>query len=80
MKHFLALTMIVGLLGGCAKNEPAKNELSETYAGAAAMGSFCDRLPRPAYAAYQKHQTSNDWFEVYEVEPNIWAIYEPFQW
>ncbi|MCP4300421.1 MAG: MBL fold metallo-hydrolase, partial [Gammaproteobacteria bacterium] len=42
--------------------------------------SFCDRLPRSAYADYQKHETSNDWFEVYEVEPNVWAIYEPFQW
>lgn len=36
--------------------------------------------PRPAYAAFQKHETSNAWFEVYEVEPDIWAIYEPFQW
>ena len=44
------------------------------------LENFCDRLPRPAYAAFQKHAISNDWFEVYEVEPGIWAIYEPFQW
>ncbi len=44
------------------------------------LENFCERLPRPAYAAFQKHATSNDWFEVYEVEPGIWAIYEPFQW
>ncbi len=44
------------------------------------LGIFCERLPRPAYAALQKHETSNDWFEVYEVGPGIWAIYEPFQW
>ncbi len=44
------------------------------------LENFCERLPRPAYAAFQKHAVSNDWFEVYEVEPGIWAIYEPFQW
>jgi glyoxylase-like metal-dependent hydrolase (beta-lactamase superfamily II) len=37
-------------------------------------------LPRPAYAAFEKHSSSNEWFEVYEVGPDIWAIYEPFQW
>ena len=44
------------------------------------LEDFCERLPRPAYAAFHKHETSNDWFEVYEVEPGIWAMYEPFQW
>ena len=44
------------------------------------LENFCERLPRPAYAAFQKHATSNDWFEVYEVETGVWAIYEPFQW
>lgn len=51
-----------------------------SYAPAAELESFCERLPRVAYADYKKHETSNDWFEVYEVEPDIWAIYEPFQW
>ena len=44
------------------------------------LADFCAGLPRPAYAAFEKHSSSNDWFEVYEVGPNIWAIYEPFQW
>ncbi len=44
------------------------------------LENFCERLPRPAYAVFQKHESSNGWFEVYEVEPDIWAIYEPFQW
>lgn len=44
------------------------------------LKNFCDNLPRPAYAEFEKHATSNDWFEVYEVGPDIWAIYEPFQW
>jgi glyoxylase-like metal-dependent hydrolase (beta-lactamase superfamily II) len=44
------------------------------------LENFCEKLPRPAYAAFEKHPNSNEWFEVYEVGPNIWAIYEPFQW
>ena len=47
---------------------------------AADLKNFCDRLPRAAYAAFEKHESSNEWFEVYEVEPGIFAIYEPFQW
>jgi len=44
------------------------------------LASFCDRLPRPAYAAFEKHPAGNDWFQVYELEKDIFAIYEPFQW
>jgi glyoxylase-like metal-dependent hydrolase (beta-lactamase superfamily II) len=44
------------------------------------LASFCKRLPRAAYASFEKHSASSDWFEVYEVEPGIFAIYEPFQW
>ena len=44
------------------------------------LASFCERLPRPAYASFEKHSSSNSWFEVYNVEPGVFAIYEPFQW
>jgi len=43
-------------------------------------GKFCEGLPRPAYSKFEKSDVSTDWFEVYEVEANVWAIYEPFQW
>lgn len=46
----------------------------------AELEGFCDRLPRPAYDEFEKHAISTDWFEVYEVEAGVWAIYEPFQW
>jgi len=46
----------------------------------AQLESFCDRLPRAAYSQFEKSDISNDWFEVYEVETDVWAIYEPFQW
>ena len=44
------------------------------------LESFCDNLPRPVYSQFTKHNSSNDWFEVYQFEHNVWAIYEPFQW
>ncbi len=64
----LALLFLAAL--GFALSGSAKADLQD----------FCQGLPRPAYAAFEKHPTSNEWFEVYEVEPDIWAIYEPFQW
>ncbi|MGI9234361.1 MAG: MBL fold metallo-hydrolase [Woeseiaceae bacterium] len=78
-------TLVTGLAGfvilsGCAGNEDDTAEPSATYASAAELGSFCARLPRAAYAQFEKHVASNDWFEVYEVEADVFAIYEPFQW
>jgi len=46
----------------------------------AQLESFCERLPRAAYSDLEKNGISTDWFEVYEVETDVWAIYEPFQW
>lgn len=41
---------------------------------------WCDDLPRDAYQKLQKTAYSDDWFEVYQVQDSIFAIYEPFQW
>ena len=67
-------------LGGCDSPRGPVSEPPNSYSSAADLGTFCDRLPRAAYANLQKHATSNDWFEVYEAAPDVWAIYEPFQW
>lgn len=65
---------------GCSESVDRLNEQPKSYAPAAELETFCDRLPRPAYASYRKHEASDDWFEVYEVETDVFAIYEPFQW
>lgn len=80
MKLTAASRLIAVLVFSIAWAEAGEESTTSIYAAAADLESFCDRLPRPAYANYQKHEVSNDWFEVYEVEPGIWAIYEPFQW
>jgi len=38
-----------------------------------------DALPRPGYAKLEKAGTFQDWFEVYTVAPDTYAIYEPYQ-
>ena len=80
MNRSLMAFALLFLVSGCTGEKEAANAPEEAYASAAELDSFCDRLPRVAYAQLAKHAASNDWFEVYEVEPDIFAIYEPFQW
>jgi glyoxylase-like metal-dependent hydrolase (beta-lactamase superfamily II) len=54
--------------------------LVASFGNALADEKFCERLPRSAYGNFEKSRISTDWFEVYEVETDVWAIYEPFQW
>lgn len=80
MKTLLAAGICLGILGGCMPPTNQPVDQSTAYASASELLSFCDRVPRPAFAAFQKHPASNDWFEVYEVDPGVWAIAEPYQW
>jgi glyoxylase-like metal-dependent hydrolase (beta-lactamase superfamily II) len=41
---------------------------------------WCKSLPRPAYAKLKRVQKNVPWFEVYQVAPGVYAIYEPHQW
>jgi glyoxylase-like metal-dependent hydrolase (beta-lactamase superfamily II) len=41
--------------------------------------NWWDTLPRPAWSAFEKIEQSEDWFEVYRVDDDIYAIYEPGQ-
>ena len=42
--------------------------------------AWCAKLPRPSYAALPRVSVPSDWFEVYRVDPDVYAIYEPRQW
>jgi glyoxylase-like metal-dependent hydrolase (beta-lactamase superfamily II) len=41
--------------------------------------SWWDGLPRPEWSAFEKIEQSEDWFEVYRIDDEIYAIYEPGQ-
>ena len=63
--HKLISTLLPALVLWCAT----------LAAPAADPTGFCERLPRPADAAFEKHAASNDWFEVHEVAPGIFETY-----
>ncbi|MEP6494279.1 MAG: MBL fold metallo-hydrolase [bacterium] len=42
--------------------------------------AWCAKLPRPEYAHLERVQVPSNWFEVYRVDPGVYAIYEPHQW
>ena len=44
------------------------------------MGEFCKKLPRSDYANLEQVTDPDSWFQVYQVAPDVKAIYEPHQW
>ena len=44
-----------------------------------ATPDWCRKIPRPEYAKLKSVVSPDPWFEVYEVRPHVFAIYEPHQ-
>ncbi len=61
------IVCFVLLMIGCDKPTPSEER-------------WCDKLPREENAKYQKLDYSDYWFEVYQVQDSVFAIYEPYQW
>ncbi len=55
-----------------ANNEQVQNR-------GANKDNWWDALPRPEWSAFEKIEQSEDWFEVYRIDDDIYAIYEPGQ-
>ncbi len=84
-KLFSALAAIA-LFCGCvdrAANSPAKTETTgsnrQVQNRGADKDNWWDALPRPEWSAFVKVEQDEDWFEVYLVDDDIYAIYEPGQ-
>ncbi|MFT4924980.1 MAG: glyoxylase-like metal-dependent hydrolase (beta-lactamase superfamily II) [Phenylobacterium sp.] len=45
-----------------------------------AQSHWYDVMPRASWSKYPQFDTSQDWFEVYQLSDNTYAIYEPNQW
>lgn len=41
--------------------------------------SWCERPPRPGFAALERVDVASGWFAVYRLEPGVFAIHEPWQ-
>ncbi|MEQ8363296.1 MAG: MBL fold metallo-hydrolase [Cyclobacteriaceae bacterium] len=67
IKNTLIFLLLIILLGACKSKSTSEPR-------------WCDQLPREGNAQFQKSNYSNYWFEVYQVQDSIYAIYEPYQW
>ena len=84
MKSKLTMVMSLVFLVACGGDtqpsgapEVADNEQVQNRG--ANKDNWWDSLPRPEWSAYRKIEQSEDWFEVYLVDDEIYAIYEPGQ-
>ncbi len=67
MKKLAISCALVWLLADCTPTTVAEQ-------------TWCGRLPRDFYKTIEKSTHSNYWFDVYEVQDSIYALYEPHQW
>ena len=82
--HRRAYVVSIALLG--AATIAACNRVPETRATDTSLTAstptattWCDAIPRPANAALEEVDVGSDWFRVYRVEPDVYAIIEPRQ-
>ena len=78
-------------LGACSSDDATEAEASpdavlveqQAAEGVEGRGAdterWWDKLPRPEWAAFERLDDGEGWFEVYQVQPGVLAIYEPGQ-
>ncbi len=70
------------LLSGCeSDHEPAADvsDNQQVQGRGADKDNWWDKLPRPEWSAFEKVDTDQNWFDVYLIGDDIYAIYEPGQ-
>lgn len=86
--HHLLLTLItICGLSACSdrtdnsatKDEAPVADNEQVQNRGANKDNWWDSLPRPEWSAFLKIGQSEDWFEVYLIDDDIYAIYEPGQ-
>jgi glyoxylase-like metal-dependent hydrolase (beta-lactamase superfamily II) len=68
----VAVALAAGAACGTADNALIQNR-------GASKDNWWEALPRPAWSGFPRVLESQGWFEVYEIRPGIYAIYEPGQ-
>ncbi|MEM9403871.1 MAG: MBL fold metallo-hydrolase [Pseudomonadota bacterium] len=75
--------MLIGVvLSGCESDQAAVTDVSDNaqvQGRGADRDNWWDKLPRPEWSAFEKLDTGQDWFEVYAIADDIYALYEPGQ-
>ncbi len=75
----LMLSAALWLLAAIAQAQPAPVAEAAAQAAAVPQARWCDLLPRPDFAMLERVPSPDPWFEVYKVEPGVFAIAEPRQ-
>ena len=82
----LRLAIVSGLLAlvACSEQPAGNSDLAaadneQVQNRGTDKDQWWDALPRPEWAQYEKVEQSEDWFEVYRIDEDIFAIYEPGQ-
>ncbi len=78
LKAFLLLVTVISCIFPACK-EGQKTQKETQTSEIIQPQKWWEGLPRPIYASLEKIQTSQDWFEVYQLTEGTYAIYEPFQ-
>ncbi len=79
-KSILFLLFILTATFSCTTNiSQEKNATEKVENRGANKENWWDKLPRPEWKAFPQIQTNSNWFEIYQITPNIIAIYEPGQ-
>jgi len=75
--YIFLIVLLCLILVECAgdKKPTAEEEKSELIQPA----KWWEKLPRPIYATLERVETSQPWFEVYQLIDDTYAIYEPYQ-
>ena len=89
MKLFHLFFIVILGMTGCSREsgksatmpaeQPAVVENEQVQNRGANKDNWWDTLPRPEWSAFEKIEQSEDWFEVYRIDDDIFAIYEPGQ-
>jgi len=69
VKKIGSLAAVVAFLTTLLSAQPAQSDKPE----------WCRALPRPEYKTLERVPATDPWFEVYQVVPQVFAIYEPHQ-
>jgi glyoxylase-like metal-dependent hydrolase (beta-lactamase superfamily II) len=64
----------IGAVAGCGPAKPAASSLDT-----GAADRWCTHVPRAANQAFERVAVSSQWFEVYRVEPGVFALVEANQ-
>ena len=81
---FVRLSALLLLASACGEPPRAPAEVAvadneQVQARGANKDNWWDKLPRPEWSAFEKIDQDQDWFEVYRVADEVYAIYEPGQ-